>query len=123
MIRCSLADVTDRAGALPRQGEPCRRHRDSVRDAPQRLQRRDRLAVAGPERDRAWHYSKWCRDTFAALQPYFGATRYVNYLADDESGDSAAAAAYGPNYTRLREIKSKYDPENFFRTNINVKPN
>jgi FAD/FMN-containing dehydrogenase len=65
---------------------------------------------------------KWCRDTFAALQPYFGATRYVNYLADDESGDSAAAAAYGPNYARLREIKSKYDPENFFRTNINVKP-
>jgi len=49
--------------------------------------------------------------------------RYVNYLADDESGDSAAAAAYGPNYARLREIKSKYDPENFFRTNINVKPN
>jgi len=66
---------------------------------------------------------KWCRDTFAALQPYFGATRYVNYLADDESGDSAAAAAYGPNYARLREIKSKYDPENFFRTNINIKPN
>ena len=66
---------------------------------------------------------KWCRDTFAALQPYFGATRYVNYLADDESGDTAAAAAYGPNYARLREIKSKYDPENFFRTNINIKPN
>ena len=38
------------------------------------------------------------------------------------SGDSAAAAAYGPNYARLREIKSKYDPENFFRANINVKP-
>jgi FAD/FMN-containing dehydrogenase len=66
---------------------------------------------------------KWCRDTFAALQPYFGATRYVNYLADDESGDSAAVAAYGPNYARLREIKSKYDPQNFFRTNINIKPN
>jgi FAD/FMN-containing dehydrogenase len=46
----------------------------------------------------------------------------VNYLADDESGDSTAAGAYGPNYARLREIKSKYDPENFFRTNVNVKP-
>ncbi|HTO44398.1 MAG TPA: FAD-binding oxidoreductase [Burkholderiales bacterium] len=65
---------------------------------------------------------KWCRDTFRALQPYFGTTRYVNYLADDESADSAAAAAYGPNYARLREIKSKYDPENFFRMNVNVKP-
>lgn len=65
---------------------------------------------------------KWCRDTFAALKPYFGATRYVNYLADDESTEAAAAAAYGPNYARLREIKSKYDPENFFRANINIKP-
>ena len=66
---------------------------------------------------------KWCRDTFRALQPYFGTMRYVNYLADDESGDSAAVAAYGPNYARLREIKSKYDPDNFFRMNVNVKPN
>ena len=65
---------------------------------------------------------KWCRDTYAALQPYFGTTRYVNYLADDETGDSAAAAAYGPNYARLRELKSKYDPDNFFRTNVNVAP-
>src|SRR5215510_6925440 len=54
---------------------------------------------------------KWCRDTFAALQPYFGAARYVNYLADDESADSATAAVYGPNYGRLRELKSKYDPD------------
>ena len=23
----------------------------------------------------------WARDTYAALQPYLGATRYVNYLA------------------------------------------
>ena len=65
---------------------------------------------------------KWCRETYAALQPYFGTTRYVNYLADDETGDSAAAAAYGPNYARLRELKAKYDPDNFFRTNVNVAP-
>ena len=63
----------------------------------------------------------WGRDTFAAMQPHWGATRYVNYLADDEVGD-AAAAAYGVNYSRLRDIKSKYDPDNFFHTNVNIRP-
>ena len=33
-----------------------------------------------------------------------------------------AAVAYGPNLTRLREIKTKYDPENFFRQNVNILP-
>jgi FAD/FMN-containing dehydrogenase len=65
---------------------------------------------------------KWCQDTYAALAPYFGTTRYVNYLADDEANDPATAAVYGPNYARLRALKSKYDPQNVFKTNVNVKP-
>jgi FAD/FMN-containing dehydrogenase len=64
---------------------------------------------------------KWCRDTYAALQPYLGSLRYVNYLDTDEPGDPAAVA-YGPNYGRLRDIKAKYDPDNFFHTNVNIKP-
>jgi FAD/FMN-containing dehydrogenase len=64
----------------------------------------------------------WARDTYAALTPFLAPTRYVNYLADDETGGNAAAAAYGPNYARLRELKRKYDPENFFRTNVNIAP-
>lgn len=64
----------------------------------------------------------WCRSTYKALTPYFGATRYLNYLADDESDGGAAAALYGPNYPRLRELKKKYDPDNFFRQNVNIKP-
>src|SRR5262249_17823248 len=55
----------------------------------------------------------WARDTYAALTPYLAERRYVNYLADDEPGDPVAAA-YGPNYARLRELKAKYDPDNFF---------
>jgi FAD/FMN-containing dehydrogenase len=63
----------------------------------------------------------WARETYAALQPFVGLGRYVNYLDDDEPGD-AVAAAYGPNYRRLREIKAKYDPENFFHMNQNIRP-
>jgi FAD/FMN-containing dehydrogenase len=65
---------------------------------------------------------QWCRDTYAALAPYFGTTRYVNYLGDDEANDPAIAAVYGPNYPRLRTLKSKFDPDNVFKTNVNVKP-
>jgi FAD/FMN-containing dehydrogenase len=63
----------------------------------------------------------WCRDTFAAMQPHFQPTRYVNYLEADAAGDPAADA-YGPNYARLRELKTKYDPDNFFHTNVNIRP-
>ncbi len=63
----------------------------------------------------------WARNAFAALRPYMGAGRYVNYFGDDERED-AVAAAYGPNHGRLREVKAKYDPENFFRLNHNIRP-
>jgi FAD/FMN-containing dehydrogenase len=63
----------------------------------------------------------WARETHAALTPFLAPTRYVNYLEDDEPGD-AAAVVYGPNYARLRELKAKYDPDNFFRANVNIRP-
>jgi FAD/FMN-containing dehydrogenase len=65
--------------------------------------------------------TKWCRDTYSALQPFFGGTRYMNYMGEDEAGDPAAVA-YGPNYARLRELKAKYDPDNFFHVNVNIRP-
>jgi len=41
---------------------------------------------------------------------------YLNY----DSG--AAEASFGENLPRLREIKKKYDPDNFFKCNINILP-
>jgi hypothetical protein len=63
----------------------------------------------------------WGRDTYKALGPFLGNMRYLNYFDLDEAGDPAAVA-YGPNYARLRELKAKYDPENVFHVNINIKP-
>jgi FAD/FMN-containing dehydrogenase len=62
----------------------------------------------------------WCRATHAALAPFHAPMRYVNYLEDDAS--DGAAEVYGANYTRLRTLKTKYDPDNFFHTNVNIKP-
>jgi FAD/FMN-containing dehydrogenase len=63
----------------------------------------------------------WARNSYAAMQPFMSSNRYVNYLADDERGD-AVAASYGPNYRRLQQLKAKYDPENFFHMNHNIRP-
>jgi FAD/FMN-containing dehydrogenase len=63
----------------------------------------------------------WARQTYAAMQPFVGVGRYVNYLDHDEAGD-AVAAAYGPNYRRLQALKAKYDPSNFFHLNQNIRP-
>ena len=63
----------------------------------------------------------WAREAFAAMAPFVAPGRYVNYLGDDEA-DDPVAAAYGPNYRRLQRIKAKYDPENFFRMNQNIRP-
>jgi FAD/FMN-containing dehydrogenase len=63
----------------------------------------------------------WTRETFERMQPFFAPGRYVNYLDGDEAGDPVAAA-YGPNYRRLQQIKAKYDPKNFFRMNQNIRP-
>jgi FAD/FMN-containing dehydrogenase len=63
----------------------------------------------------------WARETYERMQPFFAPGRYVNYLDDDEGGDSVIGA-YGPNYRRLQQIKAKYDPKNFFRMNQNILP-
>jgi len=63
----------------------------------------------------------WARETYAALTPFMGSGRYVNYLDDDEEGDPVAAA-YGPNYRRLQQVKAVYDPGNGFHMNQNIRP-
>jgi FAD/FMN-containing dehydrogenase len=46
---------------------------------------------------------------------------YVNELDADE-GEDRVRIAYGANYDRLARIKAKFDPENLFRLNANVRP-
>ena len=64
----------------------------------------------------------WARSAYSALQPFMSERRYVNYLGEDDTGDDPVRAAYGPAYDRPVELKRKYDPENLFRLNANIKP-
>ncbi len=62
----------------------------------------------------------WVRDLSAALdQGDPGA--YVNFLMD-EGPDRVRAAYPEPTWSRLRQIKSRYDPRNLFDRNQNIPP-
>lgn len=65
----------------------------------------------------------WVRDTFNQIAPHSTGTTYTNFTSQaDESAVALASTAYGANMTRLRLIKAKYDPDNFFRLNANIAP-
>jgi hypothetical protein len=64
----------------------------------------------------------WTRATYDAMRPFMSGMRYVNYLGDDEPGQDPIRGAYGPNYDRLVELKTKYDSQNLFRLNQNIPP-
>ncbi len=62
----------------------------------------------------------WARDFFKASAPYASAGAYVNFMTEDET--DRIVAAYGSNFARLAQIKRKYDPDNIFHINQNIKP-
>ncbi len=62
----------------------------------------------------------WARSYWEELHPYSSGGAYVNFMMDE--GDERIRASYGPNYNRLAAIKAKYDPQNLFRINQNIKP-
>jgi len=67
------------------------------------------------------HITEWARNYWEALHPYGAGGAYVNFMMDDE-GSERIRATYGNNYDRLTKIKAKYDPNNFFSVNQNIRP-
>ncbi|HEY7636102.1 MAG TPA: FAD-binding oxidoreductase [Gemmatimonadales bacterium] len=62
----------------------------------------------------------WARELFRAAAPFASSGAYVNFMTQEE-GDRVRAA-YGRNYDRLVNLKSKYDPSNLFKVNQNIRP-
>ena len=64
--------------------------------------------------------TQWCKDYWEGLHPHSLGGAYSNFMMDE--GQDRVKASYRGNYDRLVEVKKKYDPDNFFRVNQNIKP-
>lgn len=63
---------------------------------------------------------EWSRTFWKALEP-FHTSVYVNFLMDE--GEERIRQAYGAErYDRLKALKKRYDPDNFFHLNQNIPP-
>ena len=71
--------------------------------------------------DHAAAETAWARGFFDALEPHRTGV-YVNFL-DSDDDTNRVREAYGDHiYERLAEVKAKYDPDNAFHHNKNIRP-
>ncbi|MCM4173818.1 FAD-binding oxidoreductase [Arenibacter sp. TNZ] len=62
----------------------------------------------------------WTREFYNKMTPFASGGAYSNYLDNDDS--DKIIASFGSNYSRLQDVKYKYDPNNFFKLNLNIIP-
>ena len=62
----------------------------------------------------------WARAYWEAVHPFSAGGAYVNFMM--EEGPDRVKAAYRDNYKKLAAVKAKYDPENIFSVNQNIRP-
>ena len=63
----------------------------------------------------------WVRETWNDLKRFSTGGTYINFLTEDE-GPERTGLALGKALQRLAEVKKRWDPENMFCTNRNIKP-
>ena len=102
------------------------------------ISRADETASALPRRDIPWCYHAlgmwlepdaeteeahraWAKQLHDDLEPHTVQGVYLNFTSD--GGDARIRATYGEEkYARLQALKDRYDPDNLFRLNHNIKP-
>ena len=73
-----------------------------------------------PDPANAEKITQWCKDYFDATHLYSSGGAYSNFMMDE--GQERVKASYKHNYDRLAKIKGKYDPNNLFKVNQNIRP-
>ncbi len=63
----------------------------------------------------------WTREAWNDMKAYSTGGTYINFLTEDE-GPERIEAALGKGLQRLAKIKARWDPQNVFRANRNIKP-
>ena len=81
------------------------------------------MVIAGidPDPQKAGAITRWTKAYWDAVHPFNLGGAYPNFMMDDE-GDARLRATFGDNYDRLVGVKRKYDPQNLFRVNQNIRP-
>ena len=65
----------------------------------------------------------WARTFWGDMKHYSNGRAYLIFAGQSEEGEELVRTSYGAdNYKRLKALKAKYDPENLFRLNQNIKP-
>ena len=64
---------------------------------------------------------QWVRDVRADVRPWSTGATYLNFIGD-EGPERVVAGLGADNTRRLAELKRRYDPDNVFRFNHNIKP-
>jgi FAD/FMN-containing dehydrogenase len=64
----------------------------------------------------------WVRECTDGLARYSAPGIYLNFPGFLEEADELVQEAYGANLKRLAEAKKKFDPDNFFCINQNIRP-
>jgi hypothetical protein len=80
------------------------------------------ISAAAPDQALLDADRTWVRNFYDALLPHAtGRATYVNFLAEPD--DERVRASYGTTkYGRLAQVKARYDPDNIFHLNANIKP-
>lgn len=80
------------------------------------------MVIAGidPDPQKAEAIREWAKAYWKAVHPFTMGGAYVNFMM--EEGEERIQATYAENYAKLSAIKKKYDPDNVFRVNQNIKP-
>jgi len=63
---------------------------------------------------------EWAREAWHDIKSFSTGGTYINFLTEDD-GPERTKAALGKGLQRLAEVKARWDPENVFRTNRNIK--
>ena len=64
---------------------------------------------------------RWAREAWNDMKSFSTGGTYINFLTADE-GPERTEAALRRGLRRLAEVKARWDPGNFFRTNRNIQP-
>lgn len=67
-------------------------------------------------------HTRWAREYWEAMRPHSSGGAYINFLTRDESAERVRAAYGAELYDRLVRAKTRYDRDNLFRSNQNIRP-